>query len=144
MLLLLSCQPSPKAISYGEDACWFCKMTIVDPQHGAELVTDKGKVYMFDAIECMVNYLEAYPETQSSFLLVNDYNAPKKLINAETSHYLISKAIPSPMGAYLTAFENEEAAKAVVTEKGGALYNWEDLKIQLKEQGVVSYYDAEE
>ena len=29
-------------------------MTIVDRQHAAEAVTSKGKVFKFDAIECMV------------------------------------------------------------------------------------------
>lgn len=96
---------------------------------------------MFDAIECMVNYLETYPDTKTSFLLVNDYHAPEKLINAKTSYYLISKAIPSPMGAYLTAFENEKVAQEMLALKGGEVFDWESLKTELKERGIVSYYE---
>ena len=55
--LLSACTPAPKPIEYGSDMCHYCKMTIMDKQHAAELVTDKGKVFPFDAIECMIHYL---------------------------------------------------------------------------------------
>lgn len=144
MILLQSCQPSPKPINYGVDACHFCKMTIVDQQHGAELVTDKGKVFMFDAIECMVNYLEKDASTTFQYLLVNDYESPKKLIDATTSHYLISKAIPSPMGAFLTAFDNEKIVLEMKESKGGEVFKWKDLQEHLKKEGVVRFSEREE
>ena len=56
LLLVFSCNVSPKPIDYGSDGCHFCKMTIVDKVHAAEIVTKKGKVYMFDATECMINF----------------------------------------------------------------------------------------
>lgn len=124
LLLFSACSPSPKAIVYGEDHCHFCKMTIVDHQHAAEAVTDKGKVFKFDAIECMVQYLGETADTEYAFLLVNDYEQPTVLIDAKTSHYLISEAIPSPMGAFLSAFASEEAAQKMQTAKGGKLYTW--------------------
>ena len=34
-------------------------MTIVDPRYGAELVTTKGKVYKYDAVECLINSVYA-------------------------------------------------------------------------------------
>ena len=45
MLLFFSCNVSPKPIEYGSDGCHYCKMTIVDKVHAAEMVTKKGKVY---------------------------------------------------------------------------------------------------
>jgi copper chaperone NosL len=137
MLMMMSCQPSPKAISYGSDNCTFCKMTVVDAQHAAEVVTDKGKVYMFDAIECMVNYIDQNREKEYAFYLVNDFQSPKALIDAQASFYLISKAIPSPMGAFLSAFETEEEALKMKSEKGGTVYDWKGLKDQLKTAGNV-------
>ncbi len=56
--LLSSCQPRPEPIHYGQDACDFCRMTIVDKQHAAQMVTEKGRVYKYDAIECMLNDLK--------------------------------------------------------------------------------------
>lgn len=42
--LLWSCSIAPEPINYGQDGCHFCKMTIVDKVHAAEIVTTKGKV----------------------------------------------------------------------------------------------------
>lgn len=133
-IFLISCTPEPKVINYGVDMCHFCKMTVVDNQHAAQLVTTKGKAYMFDAIECMVNYTAIDTEEEYAFLLVNDYNNPGKLIPAKKSHFLRSRAIPSPMGAYLSAFENEETAQAIQSKKGGETYVWEDLNTALKKK----------
>lgn len=127
LFLISACSPTPKAIEYGADHCHFCKMTIVDRQHAAEAVTAKGKVYKFDAIECMVQYLKEQANTEYAHLLVNDYEEPSTLIDAKTSHYLISEAIPSPMGAFLSAFANKEAAQKIQTAKNGELYNWTEL-----------------
>ena len=38
-----ACSVEPVEINYGEDACEFCKMNIVDKQHAAELVTPKRR-----------------------------------------------------------------------------------------------------
>ena len=133
-LSAVSCTPSPKPIAYGTDACHYCKMTIVDQQHAAEAVTAKGKAFKFDAIECMVNYLEGQ-EGQSqeyAFLLAADYEKPGELIPAESSYYLISPAIPSPMGAYLSAFETQERAKAMQSAKEGEVFDWKGLRAHIK------------
>ena len=137
LMLLVACQPSPKPIDYGSDACDFCMMTIVDAQHGAEAVTSKGKIYMFDAIECLANYIEQEQDKSFSFLFVNDYHSPKELIDANASYYLISKNLPSPMGAYLTAFRDKKAAIEMQAAKGGEVFNWNDVQVYLKENGMV-------
>ena len=133
LLILTACSPSPQPIDYGSDMCHYCKMTIVDQQHAAEAVTSKGKAYKFDAIECMVNYLGEKEGQEHAFLLVNDYQQPKELIPAGDSYYLISEAIPSPMGANLSAFETKAKAEAVQAEKGGEVYSWEALQKQLNQ-----------
>lgn len=132
LLVLNSCNFGPQPIDFGNDGCHFCKMTIVDKIHGAELVTDKGKVYKFDATECMLEYLDDYPETAIGTLLTNYYEAPTKFIVMQDASFLISAAIPSPMGANLTAFKTLESAKKIQAEKGGKLYNWNELKSQIK------------
>lgn len=131
-LFFCSCSPEPVPISYGNDMCHFCKMNIVDPQHGAELVTSKGKVFTFDAIECMVNYRKENKNTKFAFELVNDFSNPKVLVDASTCYYLISKGLPSPMGANLTAFGNKAAAKKMLDLKKGQIYNWTELQDQLE------------
>jgi len=132
-LLLFSCNVSPKAINYGSDGCHFCKMTIVDKVHAAEIVTNKGKVYLFDSSECMVHFLSEFDASEVKLYLSNNYNEPEALIDATKATFLISKNVPSPMGAFLSAFKTEAEAKKVQAEKEGTLYNWEELLAHLKQ-----------
>lgn len=127
IILFSSCQPEPQAIDYGFDACTHCKMTISDNRFGSELVTSKGKVYKFDAIECLVEYKKVSTE-KYAFQLVTDFNEPGKFIDAEKAWYLKSDAIPSPMGMGLSAYRNEKNAISIATDKGGNIYSWNETK----------------
>lgn len=127
LLLLLGCNAGPKAIDYGNDGCHFCKMTIVDKIHAAEIVTQKGKVYKFDATECMVHFMEDIDTSEIKLYLSNNYTEPEVLIDATMATFLISKNIPSPMGAFLSAFKNRTNAEKVQQDKGGTLYTWTEL-----------------
>lgn len=126
-LLVFSCNSSPQPIDYGNDGCHFCKMTIVDKVHAAEIVTKKGKVYKFDATECMVNFIETFDTSEIKHYLSNDYNDPEVLIDATKATFLISENIPSPMGAFLSAFKTAGEASHMQEEKGGTLYTWNEL-----------------
>jgi len=128
LAMAAACTPSAKPIEYGADACYYCKMTIVDRQHAAEAVSTKGKVFKFDAIECMVPYLALEGEDNYPILVVNDYLKPGEWTDARSAVYLISKGLSSPMGAFLTGFADRPAAEAVQLEKGGELYDWESMK----------------
>lgn len=132
LLLIVSCNVSPQPISYGQDVCHFCTMTIVDKLHAAEIVTKKGKVFKFDATECMVNYLKGIDMSEVGLFLSNDYTEPGLLIDATKATFLISENIPSPMGAFLSAFKDKADAEKVQSEKGGALYNWDELLGHIK------------
>lgn len=129
---LYSCSISPEPITYGKDGCAYCQMTIVDKQHAAEIVTDKGKAFKFDAIECMLNYNNENQEQTVALFLINDFKGSGDLIDAQKATYLISENIPSPMGAFLSGFESAEKANEVQKDKGGELYNWDDLMQHFK------------
>ena len=133
LLLLASCNASPKAIDYGNDGCHFCKMTIVDKVHAAEIVTQKGKIYKFDASECMINFLKEFDTSQIKWYLSNNYTEPETLIDATQATFLISKNIPSPMGAFLSAFKDKKDAEKFQAEKGGELYTWGTLLAHFKD-----------
>ena len=129
LFLAASCSVKERPISYGTDDCDYCKMTIMDHRYGAELVTQKGKVYTFDAAECLIEYLyhnESIGQN-ATYLLVTSYSEPDHLIDAKNATYLVSKEMPSPMGAYLTAFSDGEIAAEYHEEKGGKLYTWDEL-----------------
>lgn len=130
-----SCSAQPEPINYGHDECSFCKMTIVDKAHSAQLVTKKGKQYKFDAIECMArNVHEDHKLADKSKLLVADYINPGTMLNAETATYIISPKIKSPMGANLSAVGDVKTAKNIIKEKGGEIYTWKPLIKVLTEE----------
>lgn len=133
LLILSSCNVGPEPINYGSDGCHFCKMTIVDKVHAAEVVTKKGKVYKFDATECMVNFMNDFDTSEIKLYLSNNYTEPEALIDATKATFLISKNIPSPMGAFLSAFKNKADAEKFQAEKGGDLYNWDTLLAKFKD-----------
>ncbi|MCH2489360.1 MAG: nitrous oxide reductase accessory protein NosL [Flavobacteriales bacterium] len=133
-LLLQSCSTDPKTIEYGNDGCHYCKMTIVDKIHGAEIVTQKGKIYTFDATECLLNYLQDNSRLEQLNCYTNYYESPTELIPSTEATYLISKGLPSPMGANLTAFKNKAEAEQLQLKKGGEIYNWEQLQLELKKR----------
>ncbi|WP_228853035.1 nitrous oxide reductase accessory protein NosL [Aegicerativicinus sediminis] len=126
--LIISCKPSPKPIEYGIDDCQYCKMTIIDKIHGSEMVTKKGKVYKFDAAECMIHFLQGFDPNEIELYLTNSFDHPSQLVDATQAFYLVSENLPSPMGEFLTAFKNEGEAIDILATQGGTLYNWNEIK----------------
>lgn len=132
LLLLLSCDIKPVKINYGKDGCHYCSMTIVDNQHAAEILNDKGKAFKYDAIECMLNDLKTRPSSEIGMILVNDYNNPGELVFADEATYLISQGIPSPMGAFLSAGKDSSQILALKESEGGEIYTWTMIKEKFK------------
>lgn len=105
LLFLYGCQSQgPEAIKFGEDQCVFCKMSISDPKYGSELITEKGRVYKFDAAECMVNYIKQEKPSYKQLYAIA-YDEPKSLYPVDSLHFIISPDFRSPMGANLAAFQ---------------------------------------
>jgi copper chaperone NosL len=130
---ITACDKSAKPINYGEDQCDFCSMGIVQKTHAAQMVTEKGKQHKFDAIECMVNFIkDESGKFDNATLLVANYNQPGEMIPAENASYLISENLPSPMGAYLTAFASLSDAEAAQEKLEGKIYQWDDLEKVIK------------
>ncbi len=131
--LLTSCNVEPQPINYGEDACHYCDMTIVDRQHASQLVTLKGKAYKYDAIECMVHSLQdEFMDTEMAHYLVADFRQPGTLMDAKKASFLVSEKLQSPMGANLSAFSNEDAAKKAEQEFTGKTFSWEEIQNHLR------------
>ena len=133
LLLCTACTVKIQPIDYGTDACDFCKMGIVDPKHAAQLVTTKGKNYKFDAIECLLHYIQQsnQPTAVYQHLLVADLLNPGVLIPAEEAHFIISKNIPSPMGAFLSATKTETDALKLLDEYTGDHYTFTSIRQQM-------------
>lgn len=129
MFFLAGCSVKPRPVQYGTDQCALCDMTIMDARYGAELVTAKGKVYTFDSIECLVDYLRRKLPAgeQAKYLLVTPYTRPGTLTDATHADYLHSRGLPSPMGMYLTAFDDDHEVCTHHREHGGLIFTWDEL-----------------
>lgn len=125
----LSCSRDKSPINYGSDQCAHCQMMIMDKRFGAELITEKGKVYKFDAMECLINYKIDKPELSESIFneWTNTIDSQGKLMAASDVHYIRSLNMPSPMGMYISAFSERSAALSYLQENIGTLYSWKEL-----------------
>jgi copper chaperone NosL len=124
LVVLNACNPESKPIVYGEDKCEYCRMSIVDQRFGGEIVTQKGKVYKYDAVED--KHVE--DESKLKLVLTNAYDSPGKLTDVNSCYYLISKNMPSPMGMFLNPFVSLEAATVTQKEQSGAILSWKELR----------------
>jgi len=127
--LVAGCSTGPQPIHYGEDQCSYCQMAIVDRQYGSEMVAHTGKVFKFDAVECMVNYYqrELTDQYRITQFLVTGFNRPGELIDVSQASFLVSPQLPSPMGMNITAFSDQDKAAEMQSEKNGNIYDWEGL-----------------
>lgn len=133
-IILVSCKVEPEPLAYGEDGCAHCKMTLMDKKFGAELVTQKGKVYKFDDVNCMLDFYNSgdTPPEEFAYKLVTDFSQPGKLIEADNAFYLKSPQIQSPMASQVAAFEKEASMKEVQAEVNGIYLVWGELVTQFK------------
>ncbi|MDR8393181.1 nitrous oxide reductase accessory protein NosL [Aliifodinibius sp. S!AR15-10] len=128
LLLFAACSQQPAEIHYQSDECAHCKMMIMDPRFASQMVTETGKAYKFDAIECMEAYLEeGNVESASAKLWVNDFNNPGNWLDASEAIFIKSEVIQSPMGSSLLALESQQAAAAHLEEYPGETLSWDEL-----------------
>ena len=138
MLTLASCGSEPEPINYGHDECEFCRMQITDNKYGAELVTDKGKIYKFDSIECMIEFSlvkNTLGDTNNK-LLITDFNNPGNFIDARNSVYVMNDKFRSPMGLNVTAFNGEQKAQKFISENGGEKLSWVEVIELVKQRSM--------
>ncbi|MBK8846287.1 MAG: nitrous oxide reductase accessory protein NosL [Bacteroidetes bacterium] len=127
-LILGSCNTKPVPLVAGKDVCMFCKMPIADIKFGAEVITEKGRIYTYDDINCMINWMnEADNKSiQLSRKLVVDYLDSKNLIDAENASYALSEKIRSPMNSRVACFKNSEDLKRTFPNETSVL-TWSDV-----------------
>ncbi|MDP3682174.1 MAG: nitrous oxide reductase accessory protein NosL [Flavobacterium sp.] len=98
-------------IKLNVDTCDFCKMTIADGKYAAEVISEKGRVFKFDDIMCMIHYGKENANTKMAAHYVNDYTQDNVLIPAKTAFFLSEGTIQSPMRGGIIAFSSENEAK---------------------------------
>ena len=121
-----ACAPSgPQPIADKGRTCDYCRMTISDERFGGQLITRKGKVHAFDAIECLASFYLQQPATSDgSVVWVTDYANPGHWILAKNAVFARSEAHQSPMGLNLVSFAANASLPPDVT---GATMRWPEV-----------------
>ncbi|MDO8966073.1 nitrous oxide reductase accessory protein NosL [Algoriphagus sp.] len=134
LVFLASCSADPRPIAYGQDGCHHCKMTLMDPKFGAELVTEKGKVFVFDDVNCMLQYMDSEDGKSQMYkhILVIDYLNPGVLLDANYAFYLKSEEFKTPMASQIVAFPDYDLLKEYKNKTGGVYLAWGELTTQFK------------
>jgi|APHig6443717497_1056834.scaffolds.fasta_scaffold257893_1 copper chaperone NosL len=127
LIFCFSCKNEMRPIEYGKDNCEQCRMTVMNPKFGAGMLTSKGKVFTFDAGECLVRYVKANGINEKDQYFMSDYTKPGTLIDATKSAYLHGDSIQSPMGGNLASFKDLASAKVAQSSLGGQILTWEEL-----------------
>ena len=129
LLTLASCSAEPQAIAFGKDLCDECKMTIMDPKFGGEVVTKKGKVFKFDDAHCLANFMKSGKVAdgdiaQTVFLNHQENNT---FLNAAEAQFVVSPQLKSPMNSNAAAFADKGTADQKATQVSGTVMNWNTL-----------------
>ena len=138
MFILAACGSEPEPINYGHDECEFCRMQITDNKYGAELITDKGKIYKFDSIECMIefSFVKNTLGDTNNKLLITGFDNPDNFIDARNSVYVMNDKFRSPMGLNVTAFNGEELVQKFISENGGEKLSWVEVIELVKQRSM--------
>jgi len=128
------CKTEKEPIQYGKDACAHCKMLTMDPRFGAEIITEKGKIFKFDDINCLISFVND-PLNKSANVaetFVIDYSQPQTLIPAKDAFYVYSDLIKSPMASGVAAFATTESRYEQQQNWQGTELTWTELNSKFK------------
>lgn len=131
VITFLGCSSGPVPIRYGKDGCTACKMTLTDKRFGAEIVTQKGKIFIFDDLNCLTGYLKAgtVAEKDIGQIVSVDFKNTGAFVDVQKAFFLQNDAIKSPMRGDVAAFSTLQDRNAVKAEIGGGKeMNWEEVK----------------
>ncbi|MGZ5243351.1 MAG: nitrous oxide reductase accessory protein NosL [Bacteroidia bacterium] len=129
VFLMIACGPTkPEPLNFGKDGCAFCKMTIIDPKFGAEMITQKGKIFKFDAVECMINFeAKGYVKREdiAGYYVIDA--SGKGLITVAEADFMHSEKFPSPMGANISAFSKSPENDKIISSYNGKKLDWQQV-----------------
>ena len=112
-------------------------MGVADVRFGGELQSRAGRLYTFDAIECLTSFfIEARVRHDVRGVWVSDYES-SRLIPVDSALFIRSARVKSPMGRSLLALAARGAEPAKLARYGGDVMRWADVVGYIQSQQVV-------
>ncbi|HEX7846545.1 MAG TPA: nitrous oxide reductase accessory protein NosL, partial [Chitinophagaceae bacterium] len=124
----------PEPFKYGTDECHACKMTIMDPKFGCEIITTKGKLYKFDDAICIARFLteNKLAEKDIKQTLVINFDKQNDFLAVNKAVFVLAQAVKTPMNSHVAAFATKDAAEKFSADKSGAILNWKEVLLKLQ------------
>lgn len=131
LLVFVSCSSGPEPIQYGKDECASCKMTLTDKRFGAEIVTNKGKVFKYDDLNCLVETLRegTVAEEDVAAMYVVDFKKTGAFVDVQQALFLENEAIKSPMRSDIAGFSSAADLQEIkMAIGGGREMSWAEVR----------------
>ncbi len=130
LFTLASCNTKPEAIVVGKDVCSYCKMPVSDNRFGAEVITQKGKIYKFDDAHCVLSFLRdaKFQNEKNYAVYFVDFSGNHSLMPVSKSLFLKSEALRSPMNGKVAAFNNSDSLQMAFDKYAGSKLTWSELE----------------
>lgn len=129
-MLVSSCASGPRPLKPGKDNCDYCQMTISDLRFGAELITQKGKTYVFDDVHCVIAFIQEKQKVipaEIKDVYLSDYSGAHDLVSVKEIHLYSAEALRSPMGGNIAAFKSIDSLNKYMADMEGERVVWDDL-----------------
>ncbi len=129
-LMATACGHSgPEAINLNKDDCDNCKMSISDKRFACEIVTEKGKVYKFDDVSCLMGFKGDNSEKMANATYyISNFLSPNELLKADGLFFVEGENVASPMGGNIAAFLNGDSAKEYEARWQAQSTKWSNIK----------------
>jgi copper chaperone NosL len=125
--LLAACGPrGPRPITLGTESCGHCHMTIADPRFTAEAISNTGKTFVFDDVDCLAAWLGEH-STPIASAWVTSFVDREHWLPADSAVYLRTDSLHTPMGSGLIALRAGGEADSVQRALGGSILTWREV-----------------
>ena len=128
-LFFISCNTQPEPLVAGKDVCTYCKMPVAEIKFGGEIITAKGKIYKFDDLGCMINFIKSGMDSKEKVkdLLAVNYSNNQELLNVNEAAFLISSNFHTPMNSGAVCFRSKKEAEKMEKDFHGNILSWKEL-----------------
>jgi len=135
----------PRAIDYTHDTCDYCRMTISDERFGGQFITSKGKVHVFDSIECLAAfYLVNGTSADGEQVWVTDYAKPGRWLQAESAVFAHGNIRQSPMGLNVASFGADADTATIRRDLNATIMRWSAVLELVRRERLASAQHSEQ
>jgi copper chaperone NosL len=95
---------------FPEDNCAQCRMVISDERCASEIIDERGDVFKFDDISCLLNYRSKHSDIRIIATFLKDYESKQWMPYENAS--IVETGAETPMGSGKIAFADSKQALA--------------------------------